>query len=423
MRRLSLFVLCSLVMLMVAPGLSAQETVTLQFWSRLGADEVANAQVTSVVEEWNKAHPEIQVEYQGIPGNDYRTKLLTSIAGGTAPDIVGMDVAIMPQYMGLDALLPVDDRITPEMRADFGEGLWFSNTQGDHTFGIPWWSDPSAMFYNKKLLKEAGVEPPETWADLRNVAAAVTQATGDPDTEVYGVVLPVVGPWVMFIWLPYLWGNGDDFLDADNCAGFNNQAGIEAMQLWVDIFQAGQMPRSAVFSEGTDAITSLFYSERVGLYASGPSLYDQALKINPDIELGTIMMPRPENGTHSSYLGGDNLVILKGSQHPDEAWQFIEFMVDAQRMTNLAAANNGIYIGGLITRQSAFTDNHFELYPYQRAFADAQKVGRAPNTEYLTEARVPLWENFQAALDGQMTVEEALADAETRVNEITGCTK
>ncbi len=421
MRTALLLVICSMLLTLGAPAAIAQDGVTLQFWTRIGGNETANNLVTSLVDEWNEANPDIQIDYLGIPGGEYRTKLLTSIAGGTAPDIVGMDVAIMPQYMGLEALYAVDDLISQEMRADFGEGLWFSNTANGQTFGVPWWSDPSAIFYNKSLLEGAGVEPPETWEDLRNVVEAVTQLTDDPETEVYGVVLPVVGPWVMFIWLPYLWGNGADLVDAYDCAAFNNDAGIEAMQLWVDIFQAGQMPRSAVFGDGTAAITSLFYSDRVGMYTSGPGMYRRALEINPELDLGTIVMPRPEDGNHSAYLGGDNLVILKGSEHPEEAWQFIEWLVDAQRMTELAEANNGLYIAGLITRESAFTDDHFERYAYQQAFAQAQAVGRAPNTVHLSEARMPVWENFQAALDGQMSVEDAMSDAELRVNEITGC--
>ncbi len=418
MRKLTILVLVCLSLTMLVPA-DAQDTVTLQFWSRLGD----NQQVSDMVAEWNQAHPEIQVEYQGIPSSDYRTKLLASVAGGTAPDIVGMDVAIMPQYSGLGALLALDDRIPEDMRSDFASGLWFSNTFNDQTFGVPWWSDPSALFYNETLFEQAGIQqPPETWDDLKADAAAITALTTDPSDPIYGVVMNVIQPGVMFTWLPYLWGNGGDLLDANNCAAFNTEAGAQAMQVWVDIVQNGDMPRSAVYGESADPLNSLFYSNHLGMMTGSAALYDQALKVNPDLKINTVVMPRSADGQHSSYLGGDNLVIMNGSKYADQAWQFIQFMVDPTRMSEMAAANHGVFIAGMMSRTSAYSEDHFTQYPYQRAFADAQAVGRAPNTTYISEIRMPIWQDFQAALDGTMSVQDALNDSETQVNDITGCT-
>lgn len=181
MKKLLILSIC-LIVATASLSLAQTESVTLQFWTRL-AD---NPQVQQVVDQWNAEHPEIQIEYQGIPSADYRTALLAAVAGGTAPDIVGMDVAIMPQYSGLGALLPLDEYISDELRADYAAGLWFSSTLGDQTVGVPWWSDPSAMFYNIDLLEQAGVEPPETWEELKAVAAAVSDLSDDPETDIFG---------------------------------------------------------------------------------------------------------------------------------------------------------------------------------------------------------------------------------------------
>jgi ABC-type glycerol-3-phosphate transport system substrate-binding protein len=417
MKKLFILSIC-LILAAASLTLAQTEPATLRFWTRL-AD---NPQVQQVVDEWNAEHPDIQIEYEGIPSADYRTKLLAAVAGGTAPDIVGLDVAIMPQYSGLDALLPLDDYISDDLRADFPEGLWFSSIFDGQTVAVPWWSDPSAMFYNIDLFEQAGVEPPETWEELKAAAAAISDLSDDAENDIFGATNVVIVPGNLFTWLPYFWGAGGELLDENNCAAFNTEAGAGAMQLWVDIVQAGDMPRSAIYGENSEPVQALFFSNRLGMYTSGPSLYRRAMEINPDLNIGSIVMPRSETGQHSSYLGGDNLVILNTSEHPDEAWQFIEYMIDSERMQTLAAENNGIYIEGLITRTSAFADDHFERWPYQRGFVEAQQYGRTPNSTLISEIRVPLWENFQAAQDGAMTVQEALDDAEMRVNEITGCT-
>jgi multiple sugar transport system substrate-binding protein len=408
---------CLIFVLLLSSITFAQEPVTLHFWTRLGD----NPQVAAVVDEWNAANPDIQVELQGIPGDDYRTRLLTAVAGGQTPDIVGMDTPLMPQYVELDAIRPIDDLVPEELLADFPEGLLQSNYGDDgQLYGVPWWSDPSAMWVNLALFEEAGVAP-ETWDDLREASAAITNLTGDPATDVYGAIIPVVGPWVNWVWLPYFWGNGGELLDADNCSTFDSPAAIEAMQLWVDMFQAGEVPRSAVFGDSA-TINAIFFNDRAGMTLNGPGLFAAALTVNPDIRLGSVPMPRSDDGNHSSFLGGDNLVIMNSSEHPEEAWQFIEFMIDAERMAALADANNSQYISGLMTRNSAFTDDYLEKYPFHSGFFEALQVGRTPDTIYQTEVRNPVYNNFQAALDGQITTEEAAAIAAQQINEITGCT-
>ena len=402
---------------------TTRQPVTLQFWGR----QPENVHISAVVQEWNETHPDVQVEYQGLPPDQYRTKILTAMAAGNAPDVIGMGVGIMPQYMEQGTLLALDDFIEAEpsgFRDDFAEGLWVSATHEGTTYAIPFWSDPSALYYNVDLFNEAGItEAPETWDDLMAAAEATSNVSGNPSSDVYGAIFPAIGPWVMFVWLPFVWGNGGSLLEDSNCAAFQNEAGTEAMQLWVDLFQEGYMPRSAVLGSGSDELVSLVLSNRAAMYIQGPNLVQFAAENAPDINLGTALMPRPVDGTHSSYLGGDNLVITRDSDHPEEAWEFIKFMMDAERMRDLTLGNNGIWIEGLMTRESAFTDAFFEEYPLLRPFAEAQEVGRTPAIPLLSEVRVPIWNNFQEAMLGNKSVEDAMADAQAEVNEITGCSQ
>ena len=400
----------------------AQKT-TLQFWTRLGATP---DEVNAIVGEWNTANPNVNIVVQNIPGDQYRTKLLTSVAGGNAPDVVGLDVAIMPQYMGQDALLPLDSYIGAEgagFHSDFGPGMWQGAASGGKTYGVFWWSDPSALLYNKTLFSNAGLTPPQTWDELLSSADRLTKQSSNPNEQVYGAIMPVVGPWVMWVWLPYLWSAGAHLLDANDCAAFNNAAGVSAMQLWVEIYKHGDMPRSAVFSKDTQAIDSAFYSGRVAMYTQGAGMIRQAAKVAPTLELGVVPMPAARGGTRSSYLGGDYLVIMKSTKNAADAWKFITFAVDAKRMSSLAASNNGVWIDGLMVRSSALTPEFAQKYPYQQGFIDAERVGQVPTTKWLSEIRVPIWNGFQAALAGETTVEQAVADAAAKVNQITGCKK
>jgi len=396
---------------------------SIQFWTRLGAEK----QPADMSDEWNKAHPETQVVYQGIPGGDYRTKLLASVAGGNPPDVVGMDIVLMPVYTDQNALLAIDDYLTAEGAAfknDFKQGLWVSTVDKGKTYAIPWWSDPSALFFNVEMATAAGFpKGPQTWDELKAIAKSATKLTGNPDTDIYGMVFPVISP-SMFTFLPYLWSAGADLLDQNNCAGFNNDGGRAALQLLTDLFQNGWMPRSALYGTDGTALANIFASGHAAMYVSGPAILAQVAKVKPDLKVGAVPMPGPTPGKQSSFLGGDNLVAMKATKFPKQSWEFMKFIVGAELMRKYTLANNGVYCTGLMTRTSAYTPDYFQKFPIQESLQKTAEVGRAPwPSTYLTEARVPLYNAMQAAMGGQQTVQKALAEAEPKVNQITGCKK
>lgn len=405
------------------PPVAPAGKASIQFWTRLGAEP----QPPAMTDEWNKAHPETQVTYQGVPGADYRTKLLASVAGGNPPDVVGMDIVLMPVYTDQGALLELDQNLAaegPSFKNDFKQGLWASTLDKGKTYAIPWWSDPSALFFNVEMATAAGYpNGPQTWDELKAIAKSATKTTGNPDTDIYGAIFPVISP-SMFTFLPFLWSAGADLLTEDGCAGFNNAGGIATLQLWTDLFQNGWMPRSALFGNDGTALQNLFASAHAAMWVGSPSILVRVAAVKPDLKVGAVPMPGPTPGHQSSFLGGDNLVAMKASKFPKQSWDFMKFIVGADLMRKYAFANNGVYCTGMMTRTSAFTPEYFQKFPIQQALQKTAEVGRAswPNLN-VTEARVPLYNAMQAAMGGQSTVAAALKEAEPKVNAITGCKK
>ncbi len=397
--------------------------VSIQFWTRLGAEK----QPPAISDEWNKAHPETQVVYQGVPGADYRTKLLASVAGGNPPDVVGMDIVLMPVYTNQNAVLAIDEFLAaegPAFKNDFKQGLWASTVDTGKTYAIPWWSDPSALFFNVEMATQAGFpKGPQTWDDLKAIAKSATKTTNNPDTDVYGAIFPVISP-SMFTFLPFLWSAGADLLDEKGCAGFNNAGGASVLQLWTDLFKNGWMPRSALYGTDGTALANIFASGRAAMWVGSPSILNRVAELKPDLKVGVVPMPGPTAGKQSSFLGGDNLVIMKATKFPKQSWDFMKFPVGAELMRRYALASNGIYCTGLMTRTSAYTPEYLQKFPIQESLQKTAEVGKAPFASiYLTEARVPLYNAMQAAMGGQQTVEKALAEAEPKSNLVTGCKK
>lgn len=140
-----------------AADTTTQEMVTLRYMIWDKNQEPAYKQIIS---KFNQANPEINVEIQVVPWGNYWEKLMTDIAGGTAPDVFWGFIARVPSLADRNALLPVTEYIKRDkfdlgrLNASLVKGFEYNGEQ----YGIPKDWDTLGIFYNKKLLKEAGYD-------------------------------------------------------------------------------------------------------------------------------------------------------------------------------------------------------------------------------------------------------------------------
>ena len=86
---------------------ASSQNVTVTFWHGYNPDEtkVFNEKV---VPAFQQAHPNITIQAQAVPYYTFHKKLLTSIAGGQAPDLIRADIIWVPEFADLGALVPLD---------------------------------------------------------------------------------------------------------------------------------------------------------------------------------------------------------------------------------------------------------------------------------------------------------------------------
>ncbi len=126
--------------------------------------------------------PDILVKYEPIPA-DYWAKIKTMVGSGTEPDIYYMDIFQFPFFAQQGVLQPLDEYMAAAgvSRDEFLDTLINAFTFEGKTYGIPKDFNTLALFYNKDLFAEAGVEEPTndwTWEDLKAAAQKITEATG-----------------------------------------------------------------------------------------------------------------------------------------------------------------------------------------------------------------------------------------------------
>ena len=192
----------------------------------------------------------IEVEWGNVPFGEFQT--LTQQEGATGAG--GWDLVTWVDVWGpglYDTVEPLDPYIERDGYdiSDFPEAYLAPgrNTEGQ-TVGIPFRGHAFTFFYRKDLYEQLGLEVPTTWQEMEDNAKAIQDGT-----ELAGIApyYGVAGGQNMFLWQSLLWSNGGDLFDEKWKPIFNNAAGVEATQRYVDWLLVDQIapPGSVDFNE------------------------------------------------------------------------------------------------------------------------------------------------------------------------------
>ena len=112
---------------------------------------------------------------------DAHDRFVTSIAGGTTPDIAETGTTWTAEFADAGALAPLDEYVDAEdgLRDDLVEGLAVAGTYDDELYGMPWYAGVRSIVYRTDMFEELGLEAPKTWDDI--VAAGEAIKAANPD--------------------------------------------------------------------------------------------------------------------------------------------------------------------------------------------------------------------------------------------------
>ena len=142
----------------------------MQMWERTGGNA---GMVDQLVCDWNTENPDRPINLTYIVHAEMVGKIALGIATGDVPDLMGMDLIYAPQFENAGQLVDVTDKIKdwPEL-ATASPGHMTVATFNDRLYGVPLYADVSALFYNKDLFEQAGLDPdkpPTSLAELARV--------------------------------------------------------------------------------------------------------------------------------------------------------------------------------------------------------------------------------------------------------------
>ena len=367
MKPMKMTALSALLLCTAAGAGQAEQTLTM--WARSSSE----AFMPPLVEAFNKTH-DVKVDLQIVPSNDMVQKYGIAAAGGSAPDLVALDLvyttafALAGQLEDLTDLansLPYFDQLS---KAHVGAA-----TYEGRIYGLPMSADASVLLWNKKLFREAGLDPdkgPTTWAEIE-AAAAKVDALGDDIGGYY--FSGACGGCNAFTFMPLIWASGGEILVDDGRRATLDAPQIrEAIDFYRDMIAKGLVPESAKTDAGTNFFGG-FATDKMGLSPIGAFAIGNLVANYPDIEFGVTFLPGKDGGK-ASFAGGDNFVVTAGRDNLDAAKQFLEFVYSLEGQTLLAK------LGSLPTRADVAKEAVASLDERYIVATEAMAIGRTPTS-------------------------------------------
>jgi multiple sugar transport system substrate-binding protein len=380
----------------VGPG--GEEIVTLDFWvfEEFGVEEIER--ITSAFEA---ANPNIRIELTSFPEETYDVKVDTAIAAGRAPDLI---ITYGPQYWLADLLLPLNDMIAEQGidLSTFSQAI----VEGPSEFGCAWegtiyclgsYQAGAMMFYNKAMFDAAGVPYPDAYPPM-SIDEFIDTACrlSDPDNQIWGAAYP--DP---VFWLPWETLVSEDGRTATGYV--NGPTTVQTYDTLARGISEGCAPSLNVLDPNTQG-TDFFISGQIAM-----TLGDFGLKKveNAGIDYGATAPPTPSGVEPYINVFTDGIAVLTGSEHPDEAKEFIAFLATEGQEIRVEAEGDSIPLDTALAEELNWAQGIQGREEMLEILTHARPPVFIPN---LYDTVGPIYDVFGLILTGERTAQEALDD-------------
>lgn len=391
-------------------GSTSSSGTEIEFWTMQLQPQFTDY-FNELIAEFEAENPETKVRWVDVPWEAMENKILNAVSAKTAPDVVNLNPNFASQLAARNAWLNLDEQIADSEKQEYLPKIWQASSIQDQSFGIPWYLTTTITIYNQEILEEAGInQPPATYSELATAAQQIKDKTGK--YAFFATFVPsdsaeVLGSLVQM---------GVTLVDDQGKAAFNTPEGIAAFQYWVDLYKKGLLPPESL-TQGHRFGIELYQAGESALLSSGAQFFNAIATNAPSIAEVSAAAPQITGETGKKNVAVMNLVIPRDTDNPEAAVKFALFATNPDNQLTFAQAANV-----LPSTQSSVQTLIDEIE--QKSDAKALEKALQVSASQLSEAEVlipamknlnilqkAIYENLQAAMLDQKTVEQAVSDA------------
>ena len=336
----------------------------LTFWAYEPNSMAQKNALDKLISGFEKTH-KIDVKVTYVPKDGFNTKIDSSIAAGRNPDVSYLDQPLVPKFAQDGLLLDVTKQLNAGLGTDsFYPGAMNTNVIDGRVYGLPLSMTTVALFYNKAMVST----PPADW-DAWEASARKTYVPNKV-AAFAGIGSGGYGAW---IFPALVQSAGGTMVNSDQTAAtFGARPGVDAADLLVTL----QKYSDQAVRESQNA----FGNGNVAYEISGP--WDvEALKTNfPHLDFGIAPIPAEAGHQSSSVIGGENLVVYKNSTKAKLAYEFVEYLTNADGDAAMAGVT-GDFAANVKAAEALGYANDPYLGPFAKQLETA--VARPTLTDWL----------------------------------------
>ncbi|GAB3192484.1 ABC transporter substrate-binding protein [Nesterenkonia suensis] len=309
-------------------------SLTFSWW---GGD-VRHQYTQEIIDLFEEEHPHITIDHRYGEWDGYWDQLATQTAAGDTPDIIQMDLVYLREYIESGILLPLEDIDTSE----FTDELMSTGTLDGELYAMPVGQTALTYAVNPGLIEEAGEQMPDgttwTWDELKDMTAAISE-----NTDGYGLAT-FFDSGGLELWLRQT--SGESMVDDDGQLSWDADQAVGYFEMLGEFQEVGALPSAAEMAEqhgiareqtliatGEAAVAPVWDAMLVAMAGDGGA------------ELEPLMVPSLTGDASAAgmyYKASMFYSVAAGTEHPEEAQLFVDFLVNDERAGQLQKIERGI---------------------------------------------------------------------------------
>jgi len=282
----------------------------------------------TIIANYEDQNENVLVQLEAIAGRDYYTRILTQIAADRAPDVMNIGDDAVPSFVEKGAFVPIGQCLE-----DIGfdtsvylPGLLEPGTVDGELYFLPKDYSTLAVYYNKILFDEAGVDYPQdgwTWDDMLETAQALTQDTDDDgQTDIWGLQLPANWTTGFEYWVAAAGGSLISEDGSTYIGYMDSDETIRAVKFYTDLYGEYAVAAPPADFSAFGGGNSEFDNGQAAMRIFGRWPQSGMLE-NPNIELGVVGMPSDAVDANILFWGGFG--ISSTTDNVEEACKFLSY--------------------------------------------------------------------------------------------------
>ncbi|WP_371018096.1 ABC transporter substrate-binding protein [Pseudalkalibacillus sp. JSM 102089] len=348
MRKLILLVFCMCLAVVVTAcsdeKASSGNTNEVSMWVHTSNETAEGKAMQSLIDQFNEENEDgYKAKIEFIPrsgsGGGYEDKINAALTTDSLPDVLTLDGPNTAAYAEAGMIAPISDYISN--KADLLPSIIQQGTYNDQLYAVGYSESGVGIFYNKKMLEEAGVdlatlptvEEPWNWNEFMDLNETLINKYDQPAID---MGLKDQSEWLMYAFTPFLWSQGGNIVseDASKATGFfNDENAVKAMSFIQEMVEKGYTTKTPV-EKG-------FQTGKYPMMMTGSWTIAEMNSSYPDVDYGVMPYPTsPDTNELISPSGSWQYAMSATTDKEEAAGALIDFLTKTEALTKISIENS-----------------------------------------------------------------------------------